>query len=104
MSRSGLHSRAIRRGVFMISHRLSLTVLPDCMAICRLESDAAIPTWAASASFVSVTRTNAELSIVCPDALVPNGTKAERGWRCLEVQGPLEFSLIGILASLVAPL
>jgi uncharacterized protein len=88
----------------MISHRLSLTVLPDHLAICRLGADCPIPTWTISASFVSVTRTSDELSIVSPEALVPKDIKAERDWRCMRVQGPLQFSLIGILASLVAPL
>ena len=28
--------------------------------------------------------------------------KCDRGWKCLKVEGPLDFSLIGILASLTA--
>jgi hypothetical protein len=28
--------------------------------------------------------------------------KCERGWRCFKVEGPLDFSLVGILASLTA--
>jgi hypothetical protein len=30
--------------------------------------------------------------------------RVERGWRCLEVEGPLEFTQVGILASLTQPL
>jgi hypothetical protein len=30
--------------------------------------------------------------------------KAERSWRALQVQGPLDFSLVGILASIAEPL
>ena len=32
------------------------------------------------------------------------GWKAEKGWRCLKVLGPLDLGLTGILASLAAPL
>ena len=30
--------------------------------------------------------------------------RSERGWRCLRVAGAIDFSAIGILASLVAPM
>jgi uncharacterized protein len=35
---------------------------------------------------------------------VPQEVRAEGGWRCLKVQGPLDFALTGILAALTAPL
>jgi uncharacterized protein len=35
---------------------------------------------------------------------VPGGVPCEAGWRCLRVQGPLDFGLTGILAALTAPL
>jgi hypothetical protein len=35
---------------------------------------------------------------------VPEGIKGERGWRCLRVTGTMPFSLVGVLASLAAPL
>jgi hypothetical protein len=31
---------------------------------------------------------------------VPASWKAETGWRCLKVMGPLDFALIGVLADL----
>ena len=45
-----------------------------------------------------------EVSVVCRDRDVPEGESAERGWRVLEVSGPLDFSLTGVVASLVVPL
>lgn len=35
---------------------------------------------------------------------MPAGVTAEQGWRALAVRGPLDFGLIGVLASLAAPL
>jgi hypothetical protein len=41
---------------------------------------------------------------VCLQALVPSGIRYEGDWRCLRVAGALDFSQVGILASLVGPL
>lgn len=53
----------------------------------------------------SLTVTESECSYVSEDRYVPTGaTKAERGWKALRVEGPLDFSLVGVLASIVGPL
>jgi hypothetical protein len=82
---------------------LTLAVLPGTYAVCRLDGGAAVPGWATSGSFFSVTRTSDELSVVCEQGAVPQGVLCEGGWRCLKVQGPLDFGLTGILASLAVP-
>ncbi len=83
---------------------LTLTLLPDPFAVCRLDREALIPDWAQTSGFYSITRTHDELSIVCFQRCVPAGVQHEAGWRCLKVEGPLDFALIGILASLATPL
>src|SRR5262249_27869099 len=70
----------------------------------RLASDAPIPDWATAGRFFSVTRTSDELSIVCDQAVVPEGVHCERNWRCVRVVGSMLFSAIGVLASLAVPL
>ncbi len=82
---------------------LTLELLPGPLAVCRLDAEAAVPAWAAGA-VTSVTRTPAELSVVCAEEAVPLDIKAERGFRCLAVVGRLDFSLPGVIASLSAPL
>jgi len=82
----------------------TLSILPGTFMICRLEPKAAIPDWASAGSFISVTRTGDELSIVCPDADVSEGVKSDRGWSCFKVAGPIDLSLTGVLASLTSPL
>lgn len=74
------------------------------MAICRLGPGDEIPNWAGSAAFSSVTRTRTELSIVCLEDTVPCGIARESGWRVLRVEGPLDFALTGVLASIAGPL
>jgi uncharacterized protein len=63
-----------------------------------------IPAWATEASIFSVTRTQDELSVVCPEEVVPEGVSGERGWRALKLEGPFELSTVGILASVAVPL
>lgn len=83
---------------------LTLSVLPDSFAVCRLAADAPIPAWAIAGDFFSITRTTDELSLVCRESQAPESAQSERGWRCLKVHGPLVFSLTGVMASLAAPL
>ncbi len=87
-----------------MQRKLTITVLTRRFAICRLNREAEVPDWAESGGFVSVTRTPEELSVVCPQDGVPAETTCERDWRCLRVEGPLDLSLVGVLASLAAVL
>ncbi len=82
---------------------LTLLVLPEKFAVCRLPADVPLPNWARG-KFVSITRTHDELSIVCAQENLPDTIQCERDWRALCVAGQLDFGLTGILASLAAPL
>ena len=81
----------------------TLEVLPGSMAICRLDANADVPNWAIG-DVVSITRTPDELSIVCFEDNVPQNIQSETGWRCLRVAGPLDFSMVGVIASLTSTL
>ena len=83
---------------------MRLRTLPDLYAIVRLDPDAAVPDWVYDSPFWSVTRSDSELSIVCAEEDLPDETRAERGWSALELVGPLDFTLTGVVASLVSPL
>src|SRR5699024_6290295 len=70
-----------------------------------------IPAWAFDSddsSLVSITRTSTELSVVCPSRMLTGNTsdtaQTEPGWRVLTVQGPLAFTLTGILAAVSSEL
>lgn len=84
--------------------RHSLLVLAPRLAICRLDAGEPVPTWAWAGEFGSVTRTRDEVSVVCPEAAVPPGVRADRGWRALRLAGTQDLSLVGVLAGLVAPI
>jgi hypothetical protein len=82
----------------------TLLLLKDRLAVCRLAPGEPFPAWANGGAFASVTRTGDELSVVCPEGAVPEGTRCEAGWRMFRVEGPLDFALTGVLASIAAPL
>jgi uncharacterized protein len=83
---------------------LTLTVFSDRYTICRLPPDSAVPAWAEGGAFVSITRTRDELSIVCLESNVPADVVQAGEWRLLKCEGPLHFTLTGIVASLAEPL
>ncbi len=88
--------------------RRVLTLLPQRFAVCRFAPDSPLPVWVfhSSASVWSITRTPAEMSIVCPeDDLPPSIDRdVERSWRAFALEGPIQFGTTGVLASLTAPL
>jgi hypothetical protein len=97
--------------------RLELVVMPGLYAVVRLGPRAKAP--GRLTGFHSITRTDKELSIVCRQDVAffeVAGTgsagpapaavqrRSEKGFRCLEVSGPLPFEATGVLASLALPL
>ena len=83
--------------------QLELRVLPGEYAVWRLPPDGAMPQIEGGA-FLSLTRTPNEVSLVSVADAVPEGVRAEKGFRCLAVIGPLAFDITGVVAGLSVPL
>ena len=84
---------------------MRLAVVPGKLAVCRLSPDQQVPAWVwEDRTFLAITYTADELSIVCSAKAVPAGVEFERNWKAIKVLGPLDFSLTGILATLATPL
>ena len=83
---------------------LRLAVLPQTFGICRLSPKTRIPRWIHNSSFYSISRSPDELSLICEEALIPNGVQVEGGWSAFRVIGTLDMTLISVLASLSLPL
>lgn len=79
---------------------MKLKTLNDTFAIHRLAPDADIPKEILTSELYSITRTDEELSILCPANILLDSQKKDSPWSCIKVQGPLDFSLTGILARL----
>ena len=87
----------------MSEKQFTLEVVSGRYAVCQLDAVAEVPGWV-SGAVTSVTRTPAELSLICSEECVPRDVRRESGWRCLRVVGPLEFSMVGVIASLTGVL
>jgi len=85
-------------------NRLTMILLPQRMAVSKIHPQLKIPDWVEGDHFVSITYTQDELSIVCEENSVPSEVIAERGWRVFKVQGPLAFSMIGVIANICSAL
>lgn len=88
----------------MTTPKLTLDLLSNDFAICRLPVDASVPNWAWRGELTSITSTDDELSLVCDAEQVPEDITNSAPWRAFRVRGPLDFSLVGILAGLSATL
>lgn len=90
----------------MSAPTLTLRLLPEALAVARVDQgDGVPPPWAfAGEGIAAVVRRADELSAVCSEHAVPDDVVAERGWRALEVAGPLDLELTGILAALAGVL
>lgn len=74
---------------------MEFELLKKHFAVCAL-TEPVLP----NGEFVSLTMSGAEISLVCEEDKAPEGCKAETGWRALKIIGPLDFSLVGILADI----
>jgi uncharacterized protein len=88
--------------------KLVIDVRPAEYTVLRLAPDTPVPAELLTApGFVSVIRTDQELSVVCQSTradILEHVQRREPRWRLLTVRGPFEFSLTGIMATLAGTL
>ncbi|MFT2090681.1 ACT domain-containing protein [Paraglaciecola sp. 2405UD69-4] len=78
----------------------SLLILPEIFVIHSLPNNAAIPAEVFNASVYFIGKTNEELSLVVPDTVLVDSDDKDSGWKALEVLGPLNLSMVGIMAQI----
>ena len=84
--------------------QLHLRQFSGAYAIARLDAAAPLPLWADGPGFVSIGRTDDELSIACLAERVPADVRRDDGWVCFKVQGPFDFAETGIALAIIRPL
>jgi len=84
--------------------QLKFRQIAGVFTVCRLAPNAPIPALPDTAFFLSITRTDDELSIVCAADHAPENAKCESPWTCFKLEGPFPFNLTGVLASFLDPL
>ncbi|TYP64195.1 ACT domain-containing protein [Stutzerimonas stutzeri] len=83
----------------------AFSVLPQSFVIAQLGRDADLPNEVlASPGFMSITRTDDELSIVCAGGAATGLARVDSDWRAIKVQGPFAFDQTGVLAAFLDPL
>ena len=85
--------------------KLILSILPETMGICHFDKKSPFPEWALKEErFVCFTRTRNELSIICPEDIIPGGVLFEKGWKAFKLESIGDIYSVGIIASLAKPL
>lgn len=87
-----------------MTRALDLTVETWELAVCRLPPEAVAPDWARPGPFHASVRSPGELTIVCDAGIVPADVRAQKGWRCFSLAGPIAFTETGVLSSIAVPL
>ena len=89
----------------MFQKKLVISVLPEKYGVYRLVGGATVSKPGdLDSGFFSLTQTADETSVVCREELIPENYPQEKGFCLLKIEGPLDFSLTGILSSLLTPL
>ncbi len=84
--------------------QLTLKQLDESFAIHSLSQNSQIPAQVFSAPIYFIAKTFDEISIVLPQCIDIESDEVEGDWRALEVVGPLDFSLTGILSNIATVL
>jgi hypothetical protein len=82
---------------------LSLSLLEVPYAVCRLPAGAPAAT-PSPTRFSLLVRAAEETTLVCPLDQAPPEAEIDAGWRCFRIEQSFDFSVPGILASVLAPL
>jgi hypothetical protein len=88
-----------------MAESLTLRVHDQPLSVVRLAGDDPPPAWLfAGPGIAAAVRRGDELGGVCATERVPAEAVSEDGWVALEVEGPLDFALTGILLAIATPL
>lgn len=82
---------------------MKIIVLDKKYSVYRFEVNSVLPDWICLSDFYSITKTEDEISVVTEqtDQILGN-TPCSKNWRIPKVVGPLDFSLVGIIADISA--
>lgn len=78
----------------------TLAVLPYSLVIHSLAVDAAVPESVYAAPLYFIGKTPDELSVVAPDSVTIDATESDHDWRALKVIGPLDLTMVGVMAQI----
>ena len=79
---------------------LKLKITKEKFAICKLNSMEHISDLFEKGNFISITKTEEEISLICREEDTPHltGMKVENDWQYIMIEGPLDISMVGVIA------
>ncbi|HET6556764.1 MAG TPA: ACT domain-containing protein [Prolixibacteraceae bacterium] len=83
---------------------IELNPLDDTFSIYTMEEGQEIPPQMLSSGFFSVTSTPDEISVVTNCEIDFPRIRSDKGWKGFKVDGILEFTMVGILCTIIEPL
>lgn len=85
--------------------KLKIMMLDEKFSINKLPQFGEIPVIFTKGDMCFTSRTDDELTIICPEFMAPNNVQQEIGWRCLKVLSDGSIAKeIGVLATITKPL
>ena len=84
----------------MDSTKIVLSILEETYIIYKLDQSTNLPEELIECEFYSLSNSQEELSLVCPEQILIQSENSSPNWKCLKVAGPLDLKLTGILAGL----
>jgi hypothetical protein len=82
---------------------LGFSLLEGFYAICRFPAGTSL-TAPSPSPFALLVQAAEETTLVCPLHQAPPEAEIDAGWRCFRIEQSFDFSVPGILASVLAPL
>ena len=80
---------------------MNLIALRNTYSIYKFRDESELPEPIYKSEFYSITRTEDELSVVTIQTdEIPDDIPCSHNWRVLKIEGPLDFSLTGIVAEI----
>ena len=84
----------------MDSTKIVLSILEETYIIHKLDKCTNLPEELIECEFFSLSNSQEELSLVCPEQMLIQSENSSPNWKCFKVEGPLDLKLTGILAGL----
>ena len=84
----------------MDSTKIVLSILDETYIIHKLDQSTNLPEELIECEFYSLSNSQEELSLVCPEQMLIQSENNSPNWKCLKVAGPLDLNLTGILAGI----
>jgi uncharacterized protein len=85
--------------------KFKILLLEDKFSINKLPQFGEIPVIFTKGDMCFTSRTEDELTIICPEFMAPNNVQQEVGWRCLKIQSEANITKeVGVIATVTQPL